>query len=370
MSSYYRTTLNVQSVVVPVETAFRIEVDTSISGTGTVSNTDQFQFTGAVGDYDVEAIQNDVVVQTYTALSGQQTITLPSSGVYDLRVIPVGGTPFSRINFNSTGDRRKVKRIRAWGSSVVWSSFERAFFGCTNITSVDGGLTNTGSVTNMSRTFQSCSMLTSIDISSWNTANVTNMFVMFIDCISLTSLDLSNFNTANVTNMNGMFSGCSSLTSLDLSGFDTEKVTNMTGMFGNCSMLTSIDLSNFNTANVTTMASMFLTCSSLTSLDVSNFNTIKVTTMASMFQSCASGQIVGAEDFNIIALTTASNMFLSTTLSTPTYDALLVNWEAQTKNNNVAFHGGGSKYSSGAPATARQNLITNTNWTITDGGEV
>jgi surface protein len=331
-------------VVVPVETAFRIEVDTSISGTGTVSNTDQFQFTGAVGDYDVEAIQNGVVVQTYTALSGQQTITLPSSGVYDLRVIPVGGTPFSRIAFNNGGDRLKVKRIRAWGSSVVWSSFDSAFRGCSNITSVDGGLTNTVSVTNMASAFRGLTNCAIIDVNSWNTANVTNM--------------------------TSMFNGCSSLTSLDLSGFDTEKVTNMAEMFRSCSSLTSVDVSSFGTANVTTMANMFQDCSSLTSLEVSNFNTVKVTTMSNMFRSMASIPIVGAEDFNIIALTSAAFMFLATTLSTPTYDALLVNWEAQTKNNNVAFGGGGSKYSSGAPATARQNLITNTNWTITDGGQV
>jgi hypothetical protein len=46
--------------------AFIIEVDTTKVGTPS----DQFQFTGAEGDYDVVAKQNDIVVATFDNLSG------------------------------------------------------------------------------------------------------------------------------------------------------------------------------------------------------------------------------------------------------------------------------------------------------------
>ncbi|MCK4826101.1 BspA family leucine-rich repeat surface protein, partial [bacterium] len=62
------------------------------------------------------------------------------------------------------------------------------------------------------------------------------------------------------------------------------------------------------------------------------------------------------------------SMFYKATLSTANYDALLIGWEAQAVKDNVTFHGGYSKYSVGAAATARANLIADHNWTITDGG--
>ena len=64
-----------------------------------------------------------------------------------------------------------------------------------------------------------------------------------------------------------------------------------------------------------------------------------------------------------------SGMFLNATLSTSNYDALLIGWSALTLQNGVTFHGGNSKFSTGAAATARQNLIDNFSWTITDGGQ-
>jgi len=37
---------------------------------------------------------------------------------------------------------------------------------------------------------------------------------------------------------------------------------------------------------------------------------------------------------------------------------------------NISFDGGNSKYSAGAAATARQSIIDNFNWVITDGGQI
>jgi len=74
-------------------------------------------------------------------------------------------------------------------------------------------------------------------------------------------------------------------------------------------------------------------------------------------------------NFDVTALTNATNMFRYITLSTANYDALLIGWEAQAVQDNVIFNGGNSKYTAGgAAAIARQNLIDNHTWTITDGG--
>jgi hypothetical protein len=108
--------------------AFIIEVDTTKVGTPS----DQFQFTGAVGDYDVIAKQNDIVVATFNDLSGAETITLPSSGIYVLEVSAKEVNGFNRIRFNNGGDKLKITDIKQWGT-IVWSSFNSAFRDCSNM---------------------------------------------------------------------------------------------------------------------------------------------------------------------------------------------------------------------------------------------
>lgn len=64
-----------------------------------------------------------------------------------------------------------------------------------------------------------------------------------------------------------------------------------------------------------------------------------------------------------------SYMFYGLTLSTTNYSNILINWSALSLQDNVNFHGGNSKYSAGAATTARSNIISTYNWTITDGGQ-
>jgi len=62
-------------------------------------------------------------------------------------------------------------------------------------------------------------------------------------------------------------------------------------------------------------------------------------------------------------------MFYNTTLSTANYDALLNGWSELILQNSVEFDGGNSKYSSASEA-AKAKIISDFNWTITDGGKV
>ena len=90
--------------------------------------------------------------------------------------------------------------------------------------------------------------------------------------------------------------------------------------------------------------------------------------MASMFYGAtAFNQEIGSWDVG--AVTTMASMLDNSGINTTNYDLLLVGWEAQVVQNGVVFGAGTVKYSAGAPATARQNLITDHTWTITDGGQ-
>jgi hypothetical protein len=61
-------------------------------------------------------------------------------------------------------------------------------------------------------------------------------------------------------------------------------------------------------------------------------------------------------------------MFYGITLSTQNYDALLNGWSQLKLQSDITFSGGNSKYSSDA-AAARQKLIDDFGWTISDGGQ-
>jgi len=86
------------------------------------------------------------------------------------------------------------------------------------------------------------------------------------------------------------------------------------------------------------------------------------------YYASAFNQNIG--NWNVSSVTNMAGMFNGVTLSTSNYDSLLLGWSQLTLQDGVSFDGGNSKYSAGAAATARQSIIDNFNWVITDGGQI
>ena len=85
------------------------------------------------------------------------------------------------------------------------------------------------------------------------------------------------------------------------------------------------------------------------------------------YQATSFNQPIGS--WNVSSVTSMGSMFYDVTLSTPNYDNLLLGWSQLSLQSGVYFEGGNSKYSIAA-ADARQFIITNFSWTITDGGDL
>ena len=183
---------------------FIIEIDSTKSG---ISNADQFQFTGAEGDYDVVAKQGGVIINTFNDLSDEATITFASSGIYVLEVSAKEVNGFNRIRFNTGGDRRKLTDIKQWGD-VAWSSFSRSFFGCENMLVTATDVPNLSNVNSMFAMFFAASSANP-DVSNWDVSSVTNMDSMFSNA-TLANPDTSNWDVSSVTDMYVMFLGASS----------------------------------------------------------------------------------------------------------------------------------------------------------------
>ena len=165
--------------------AFIIEVDTAKAG---ASNSDQFEFTGALGDYDVVAKQNGTQVATFNDLSGQETITLPSSGIYVLEVNAKEVNGFSRIAFDNGGDKDKITDIKQWGS-VAWSSFSSAFYGCENMLVTATDVPNLSICVDYNNTFKNAT-LANPNMRNWDVSNAIFMSTM---------LENSNLSVENLT---------------------------------------------------------------------------------------------------------------------------------------------------------------------------
>jgi len=291
-----------------LSTSFIIEVKTDNTGT---SNNNQFQFTGAEGNYDVVAKQSGVIVDTFNDLSGEETITFSDgAGTYILEITPKEVSPFNRIQFSRSGDKEKLMDIKQWGN-IVWSSMEEAFSGCSNL--VADSYTDApdlSSVTSIRRMFRQSDF--NGKVSNWNVSNVQNFSEFLLFC--------ENFNKP-------------------IGFWDTSSGTDFGGMLRETAY--NQTLVNFVTGSATQLDFMFN--GTPFDQDISSWNVSNVINWNSF--------LAGAE------------------LSSTNYDLLLNAWSQQSVRNNQSVDFGNSTYTS-AGETARNVLINTYGWTISDGGLV
>ncbi len=253
---------------------------------------------------------------TDTITSYNQTETLHYYAVTDDIQIPVTGTmPYWDFH-NISASAGKIISIDQAGAKFLDGVTDCSFMfaNCTNFVGGYGlSVLDVSNITLMNGMFYSA-MSFNQDISGWNVSSVTSMDYMFQ--ITPFNQDIGSWDVSNVSSMNCMFAGAESFNQ-DISGWNVSNVTDMGVMFADA-LLFNQDLSSWNISNVTNM----------------------------------------------------SNMFDNITLSTEKYDAMLIAWSALSLQPSVTFDAGGSKYSAGAAATARANIISTYGWTINDGGQV
>ena len=202
---------------------------------------------------------------------------------------------------------------------------------------------------------------------SWGDIEWTYLALAFNTCPNATFPATDSPDLTNVTDLNSMFNNCT-LANPITTNWITTAVTTFANMFASCPAANP-DVSLWDVSSATSFNSMF-TATTLANPDVSSWTTTALLTCANMFQLAAAAQ-PDFRDWNVASLTSA-NLFLDQSLSATnaTWSAALVNFNAQSLQNTVAFDAEASTYSGAGAIAARAAIIADHSWTIGDGGVV
>ena len=351
--------------------------------TGTTNFTSMFQdctsltSINGIGSWDVSSVTNMDGMFNQTTAFNQPLNSWDVSSVIDMNYMFANAAAFNQD-------------ISGWDVSSVTNM--GGMFAGTSAFNQPLNSWNTAAVTNMGGMFGSTKDNSSIfnqPLNLWNTSAVTDMVGMFSGN-QYFNQDIGAWNTTAVTNMGGMFDGATTFNQ-DIGGWDVSSVTSMGGMFDTATAFNQ-DISGWDVSAVTTMSSMFNGTPFNQSLD--SWDVSSVTSMNNMFAYATSfdqdisgwdvsnvqymiGTFEGATAFNQdISSWDISNvvdmdafMYGKTTADYSYYDNLLNAWSQLTLQNYGNLGMGTIEYTS-AGATARQDIIDNYGWNISDGGEL
>ena len=166
--------------------------------------------------------------QTISNASDNQQIPVTAGKRY--RIKAFGGS-FRQIHFQYySNSRNDIQAVTQWGTTD-WSSFDYAFYQCSNLDVTATDKPDLLNVDYMRYAFYECPALVNSNGSmrGWDTRNVKYMDYMFKGAISFNS-PLDGWNTEKVQSMSYMFQGATSFNQ-PLGKWNTKNVSNMNYMF-------------------------------------------------------------------------------------------------------------------------------------------
>lgn len=278
------------------------------------------------------------------------------------------------MDYMFSGSKITDLNLNTWGVSSVMTM--NNMFEDLRLTYILFDNWDTSAVIDMSGMFKG-SRISRWDISRWDTSNVTNMSHIF-NAANISNIDIGQWDTSNVTDMSGMFQKASfrdSDIAFDIAQLNTAQVTDMSFMFSE-SRFTDLNLNRWNISSVSNMAHMFNKANPSASLfypndeislTIDQWDTSNVSDMSFMFNDAQIDNLQLGQ-WEIPLVNDMTDIFTDYVLSDFVYDNLLQSFADQNIQSFVDMDVGGNHYCSQAAIDAKNDLITNSQWTIQDGG--
>ena len=362
-----------KSDIEPVDPDFKFTIDTTFIDATTITDNHSFQLKLQNGSTDVVIEWGDGNSDVVTSNIDPVLVHdygIGNEGVYQIVIKGsfegIGNPPPPGGGANNT-DGGKWLSLDNWGTNS-FTNMKASFEKCANMVGNYTDTPNTSSCTDMSFMFRNCSNFNSPV--NFDTSSCTNLEGAFLDC-TLFNQPI-NWNTQNVVSFFRCFYDCSNFNSpVTLNGL--LNADNVASMFDRCTNFNSL-VTLSTPSNITNMGAMFQSTSF--NQDVSDWDVSNVTNMRFMFATSPFDQDLSNWDISAMLVPgaggSANRMFYGTcSFSTANYDLLLVGWNAYVVpgTTGIQFDACNTKYSAGAPATARANMIS-FEWIIGDGGPV
>jgi len=319
--------------------AFAFTVKTDNAGT---SNDDQFTIPIASKVVNATIYWGDDSTTTLASSDGSQTAithTYSSAGTYNIYILESATKGFSKIKFNNGGDKLKMTNIANWG--IIDFDIANTFFGCSNMT------------------------CTATDVPIY-TADSNHLSNCFRNCTSFNGA-IGNWDLTTATSVEGMFDGATSFNQ-PLDSWDTSNITSIRKLFNGATSFNQ-PLNSWDTSSVT-LADFIFEGASAFNQPLNSWDMSLVTSLQKMFNGAtAFNQDLSAWDFEGLTHASALVRFIKGSgMSTANYSALLIRWAAQDVKDSLTVDSGTIQYSASA-ASARQSLLDDDSWSITDGGQ-
>ena len=267
----WRTTVDGESITIPVD--------------------------GATGNYTVDwgdgtsSMHNEDAAHTYAA-NGTYTVAISGD--------------FTRIHLQNSPDAPKLQSIEQWGIAR-WLSMHGAFAGAQSMIYNAADKPDLSRVTDMQYMFYGASAFNG-DIGSWDVPGVTHMRGLFFGASDFNQ-DIGSWDVSSVTDMRYMFS-LATFFNQDIGSWDVSSVTDMEYMLTGASDFNQ-DIGSWNTSGVTSTMFMFYGATSFNH-DIGSWNTSGVTNLHGMFKGAASfNQDIGS--WNTSGVTNMEDMFSGAT---------------------------------------------------------
>jgi surface protein len=130
-----------------------------------------------------------------------------------------------------------------------------------------------------------------------------------------------------------------------------------------------INVISFGEVGLTSLEGAFYNETNLVSVPANLPTTSTIVNLDNCFNNASGFTGLNISNWDVSSVISMTGMFLDSGLTTANYNDILVEWSQQSLQMDVYFNAGlQTKFSYGTPATSRNDIIINYNWTIVDGG--